>query len=128
MALLMVDAAARLTQERAEMVRTMLTVANEHQVSAWLLLNKIDLVKPRWRAAKREEYAAAAAEGGHSFDRVLVISAREGHGMDGLREALLKEATPGPWCALGPCPPPPSSPLTPVACVAPLNHPSQGGS
>jgi len=96
-ALLMVDAAARLTMERAAMMHTMLTVANEHHVKAWLLLNKIDLVKPRWREAKREEYTEAASQRGQAFDRVFVISAKEGHGMDTLREALLKEAEPGPW-------------------------------
>lgn len=97
-ALVTVDAAARLTDERRALLQALMVETAQAGVRPWLVLNKMDLVKPRWRPHKEEEYRAAAAAAFPTLTEVFAISAQHGTGVPELRQRLLAAAPEGEWC------------------------------
>jgi GTP-binding protein Era len=88
MVVVLVDAAKGLDDE----VTALLSVAKDLTMPCVLALNKIDRVKKPALLALAAEAAAF-----RTFDRVFMISASEGNGVDDLK-AYLAEASPlGPW-------------------------------
>lgn len=99
--LVVVDAAARLTDERRDLLHSLVDTVATHGAEPWLVLNKMDLVHKRWRRAKRQEYEDAARSAYAGLEHVHAISAQHMVGVDALRDALFDAAKPGDWCAGG---------------------------
>lgn len=96
--LVVVDAAARLTDERRDLLGSLIDTVAANGAEPWLVLNKMDLVHKRWRRAKRKEYEEAARSAYAGLEHVHPISAQHMVGVDALRDALFDAAKPGDWC------------------------------
>lgn len=85
---LLIDARVGITEE----VEAILRGLNEVKRPRAVLLNKIDLVK-------RENLLGLAAQVAEqiSFDRLFMVSAQEGYGLNELREWLAQTLPLGPW-------------------------------
>jgi len=87
--LFIVDAASRQPDERCEAAMAQLA---ERKVKATLALNKVDKITPQ----KLLPLAEHMNESG-LFDKIFMISALTGDGVDDLKAHLLAKMKPGPW-------------------------------
>lgn len=100
--LLILDAAKRPDDHYRAVIGDVVSMVHSHEQPLWLVLNKVDLVRPKtWLLSRGEEVHQIAQDRAphvrKPFDSVFTLSALHDDGVDALLHNLLQRARPGPW-------------------------------